>query len=187
MKLKLLKKSSKYEKKHLPFPVYLSYCLIIALLLTSVTSARYLSSMSGSDNADVAKWIVDVESISEKVKFTMSRDSGDSIQTQNYGFNVNNYMDDTVSEVALQYDIVLILNKPLQDYVTMELVENDQTEYDYTLDDDNKTYIFKNINYFNANVKISHHYKIIFTGDFSQKLSSENYDITIQVNAQQID
>lgn len=179
MKLQLLKKSSTYEKKHLPFPVYLSYCLIIALLLTSVTSARYLSSMSGSDNADVAKWVVDVEYDSlDKVE--MKRPSDDGIKEEKYSFSVKNYKDNVVSEVALKYDIVIILNEDLPTGVTIKL---NNTELSF----DNKKCILNDVGIIPALTRKSIDYELSFIGDFDTIGSNYTRNISIRVDAEQID
>lgn len=179
MKLKLLKKSSKYEKKHLPFPVYLSYCLIIALLLTSVTSARYLSSMSGSDNADVAKWVVDVKYDSlDKVE--MERPSNDGPKEEKYSFYVKNFKGNVVSEVALQYDIIITLDNALPNGVTIKL-NNKELSFD------NNKCILNDVGIIPALTPTSIDYELSFIGDFDIICSNYTRNISIQVDAQQID
>lgn len=170
--------SSQKSRLHLPLHVILAYLLVCSLLLTGVSFSRYISSEGGSDNARVAAGAV-VVSYDDDTIVEMMRPEDDGTLTEDFHFSVSN----TVSEVAIQYDLVVKLDNPLPDGVSMALDGTSCT------DSGDHTYTFANMGTFAAGVEATHTHTLSFTGDFGiyQTPGEVEYPVTISVLAEQID
>ena len=98
----------------IPLCAYLLYLLVAVSLFTGLTASRYLASDSGQDSGSVAGVALSTSVV----------DGGGSIALTpggqgSYSFTVSNHDGSAVSEVALQYDVVVTGSLP--DGVTMQL------------------------------------------------------------------
>lgn len=166
------------SRPHLPLHVYLSYLLIGTFLLTGVSFARYISFADGSDSARVAAGTV-VVTYDGDAAIEMIRPTDDGILMENFNFYVSN----SGSEVAIQYDLVVELDAPLPDGVTMTL-DGEPCE-----GNSDNIYTFTNMGTFAAGVETINPHTLTFTGDFSEYQTPGvfTYPITISVLATQID
>lgn len=164
----------------LSLPVWLAYLLVCTLLLTGVSFARYITTADGSDAARVAAGLVTVGYDESKTAIQLVRPSGDGVLTENYEFTVSNGS----SEVAIQYDVVVTLNKALGEGVTMTLDGQPGTETD-----GGKQYEFTNMGTFAAEMEQTIPHILSFTGDFDtiRPGTDDNYDIQISIRSRQID
>lgn len=172
-------KSSPKGRCRLPLHVYLAYLLVCTLLLTGVSFSRYISTANAGDSARVAKGVVTV-SYDENTELKLERPTDDGTLTENFQFHVSN----SVSEVAIRYDVVVTLDKALGNGVTLTLdgrpgtVKNGGIEYE-----------FPNMGIFAAGVSDSKTHTLSFAGDFMEIPSGtdDTYSIQIAIRSQQID
>lgn len=177
--IKQYEQKEKKSRRRLPLHVYLAYLLVCTFLLTGVSFSRYISSASGSDSARVAKGVVTV-SHDNTTEIRLVRPANDGILTEDFQFEVLN----NGSEVAIQYDVVVTLDKPLRDGVTMTLDRSAGTVKD------NKTvYEFRNMGTFEAGVSDTRSHTLSFAGDFDtiSPGTDDAYGIQITIRSQQID
>lgn len=171
--------SEKPIVRFLPLPVWLAYLLVCTLLLTGVSFARYITTASGSDAARVAAGLVTVD-YDDTNEIKLVRPSTDGLLTENYKFTVSNGS----SEVAIRYDVVVTLDKPLNSGVTMTLDGQTGTETG-----DRKQYEFTNMGTFAAGENDTYTHTLSFTGNFDTISSGtdDTYNIKILIRSRQID
>lgn len=177
--IKQYEQKEKKSRRRLPLHVYLTYLLVCTFLLTGVSFSRYISSASGSDSARVAKGMVTVR-CDDDTTVNLVRQSDDGVETEDFSFSVTN----SISEVAIQYDVVVTLDKPLGNGVTMNLDGNEGTK-----SEDGKEYKFSNMGMFEAGKSHSSNHILSFSGDFMEIPSGtdDTYNIQITIRSQQID
>lgn len=173
------KASAKPTAPRLPWPVLLAYLLVCTLLLTGVSFARYTSGTGGTDTARVAAGCVEVHP-SDSTTVELTRPKNDGVETADFSFSVSNGN----SEVAIRYDIIVTLDKPLPDGVTLALDGNTGSPAP-----DEKSYTFAGAGVFPAGPQASQSHTLSFTGDFNryQTPGTFDYPVTISVRATQID
>lgn len=179
MRIKEKNKQSKRRLFPLPLYVYLIYFMVCTLLLTGISFSGYVSTSAGSDSASAAAGLVTVSYDENSTKLNMIRPSNDGVLVENFTFDVSN----NISEVAIRYDVVVTLNQPLRNGVTMRL---DGVECSGNT---NNMYKFSNIGTFEAGVKKTNTHTLSFAGDFDtiSPGTDDTYDIQIKINSQQID
>lgn len=159
----------------LPLYVYLSYIVVCTLMLIGISFSRYVSIERGSDSARVAagSLVVTHDSISE---IALNRTYDDSVITRKFNFYVSN----KASEVAIRYNLIVKLNESLPNGVTMTL--------DGKIIDGNTTsYTFNNAGIFEAGKQQTNMHTLSITGDYALINKSSERNITISVQAEQID
>ena len=114
MRLKLKHHPEIKPRFRLPLHVYMIYLLICTFLLTGVSFARYIATGSGSDSARIAAGTVEV-SHDSNTKIEITRPTDDAPVTKGFSFTVSNKN----SEVAIRYDVIVTLNEPLPEGVSM--------------------------------------------------------------------
>lgn len=164
----------------LPLPVWLAYLLVCTLLLTGVSFARYITTANGGDTARVAAGLVTVNYEESDAEIRLERPTGNSVETNKFEFSVSNGS----SEVAIRYDVVVTLDMPLKDGITMKL--DGQTG---TATGEENQYVFSNVGTFAAGENETIPHTLSFEGDFGtiQKDMNDTYKIEISVRSQQID
>ena len=101
----------------LPLRAYLAYLLVCTLSLTGVSFSRFVASAGGGDSARVAAGAL-VVTWDDPTSLEMDRPAGgEATAREEFRFSVSN----GGSEVAMSYDVVVTLDQPLPDGVTMEL------------------------------------------------------------------
>lgn len=176
MKIKI--KQLKKRIFPLPFYVYLSYLVMCTLLLTGVSFSRYISIANGNDSAHAANGGVSVNCDSNMViEMDYPRD-GNEIIKQFY-FSVSN----NVSDVAIQYDVVVTLEKELPAGITMQLDGKPCSGNSENI------YSFSNMGVFEAGTVKSIVHELTFTGNFDvyKTLGEVEFPINISVYAEQVD
>lgn len=177
--IKQYEQKEKKSRRRLPLHVYLAYLLVCTFLLTGVSFSRYISSASGSDSARVAKGVVTVR-YDDSTTVNLVRPSGDGLETEEFSFSVTN----SISEVAIQYDVVVTLDKPLGKGVTVKLDGNAGN-----VKNEGKEYEFSNMGMFEAGVSTTKTHTLSFVGDFDTIIpgTDDTYNIQITIRSQQID
>lgn len=172
--------SEKPIVRFLPLPVWLAYLLVCSLLLTGVSFARYVTTANGSDAAQVAAGLVTVSYEESTTAIRMERPTNDGLEEKDFIFGVSN----NSSEVAIRYDVVVTLDTPLKNAVTMTLDGKTGTKTD-----DGKQYEFFNMGTFAAGVEQTKTHTLSFTGDFDtiRPGTDDTYNIKILIRSQQID
>lgn len=171
-------------------------CALVGVLLTvGVSYSSYSSSDGAEDGARVAGGLVKVEyDKTENVdedgnpKIDLVRPSNDGILTESLGFSVSNGSDFT-SEVAIEYDINVTLEKPetLPNGVTIKLMREDKV-LDFLSGSGNDGALAAS-GVFEPGKADEHKYAIVFEGDFDTiRPGIEAKDhVGITVNAEQVD
>lgn len=168
--------------RHFPIFVYLSYFFISTLMLTGISFSRYISTTKGEDGADVAAGIV-VAVPETKGNLTLQLEENQS--TIAYDFTVSNEKNGTMSEVAIQYDIIVALNEPLPDGISLQL-DGESPERQQ----EKKEYVFSQAGVFDAAKGEKHNHTLIFQAkkeDVLKEQETMERTVTVTVHAQQID
>ena len=130
--------------------------ILLLSVLTPITVAKYISSMSDNNNANIASFIL-IDDLNEikNVKLDDIRKPGDS---QTVTFSVCNYLEDRVCEVALEYDFTVetLGNIPLTCNVSSNAASGSASYTSGNL----STYQYWSNGIFNASEKGLHTYSV---------------------------
>lgn len=174
--------SKKTVIRPLPLSVWLAYLLVCTLLLTGVSFARYTVTNSGDDTARAAAGQVTVD-WADNTNITLAASSTDGAEAS-YTFSVSN----NGSEVAIQYDVVVTMQEPLPQGVTMKLDGESCTKSDESTGE--AVYEFSDVDIFEANGDRTNNHILTFakeSGSSTSGTENKEYNIQIAVRAQQID
>lgn len=174
MRLKLKHHPEIKPRFRLPLHVYMIYLLICTFLLTGVSFARYIATGSGSDGARVAAGAVEV-SHDSNTKIEITRPTDDAPVTKGFSFTVSNKN----SEVAIRYDVIVTLNEPLPEGVSMT-VDGKPCPGSGTV------FSFPNAGVFSAGSNEIKTHTISFTGNYMTIDEASSRTITISVQSEQI-
>ena len=135
--------------------------LLMLLIVAPITIAKYVSSMSDNNNANIASFIL-IDDLNEikNVKLNNIRKPGDS---QTVTFKVANFLEDKVCEVALEYNFTVetLGNIPLTCTVTSSGATGSASYTSGNL----STYQYWSNGYFNASEMSTHTYSITVSWD----------------------
>lgn len=159
-----------------PLPVYLSYLVVCTLLLTGVSFSRYISQGGSNDSTRVAAGGITV-SYADHVTVEMERPVSDQIQTEKFSFCVSN----NVSEVAVKYDVLVTVDQILPEGIIMNLDGIPCSS------NSGNTYIFADKGIFAAGESKTYTHTLSFSGDYQIIQEQAERNITISVQAEQID
>ncbi len=175
-----VEKNEREEKRRLPPYIYLAYLLVCTAVLTGVSLAGYTTTVSGSDSARIAAFVVTASSTQDGNALVI--DCADTSKlTQEYQFTVANNQDGKVSEVAANYDVVVTLNQALPTGVSMTLDGNSGSA-------SGNTYTFSNAGTFTAAAEEEIIHTLTFTADAdTAAATSAPINITVSVHAEQAD
>lgn len=170
-------KNGQEKKRGIPLSVYLCYMIVCTFIATGVSFCRYISTANGNDSSRVAAGIVDVTYADDTtIEMETPADDSTDIITKDFKFSVSNKS----SEVAIQYDVVVKLEKALPEGVKLTLD-------DKTVSGEEGTHTFSNMGTFQAGEKEKREHTLSFTGD-SEKIQQQfETNITVTVKAVQID
>lgn len=161
-------------------PVCLMYMLLCTLVFTGFTFSRYISGAQGQEKGQVAAGVVVVSHDPDATSIVIKRPSNDGIKSESFSFTVSNQGTGSPSEVAIKYDIVVTLKESLPDGVSMKLDGKEVSP-------DGLTYTFSNAGTFEANNADIHSHILTFTGDYLIINEGSERDLTLSVQAEQID
>lgn len=155
-----------------PLCVYLLYLLVAVSLFTGITASRYLASDSCDDSASAAA-----------VALSTSVDGADSITLtpggqDSYSFTVSNHEGSTVSQVALQYDVVVELSGELPQGVSVALDGAPGSG-------SGTVYTFSSVGTFEAGEEDDNQHTLTLTADDSSLAAS--VELTVTIRAEQVD
>lgn len=156
----------------------LAYLLLCTLLLTGVSFSRYITGTGAGDQARAAAWKVEVSYTGTFADQTMKRPSDDGVETVSYPFTVTNH-----SETALQYDLEIQLDQSLPEGVTAEL---DGKAISFS-EGNSIVCTVPNAGSLAAESDASQQHTLSFAGDYYTISSGSDIQITITVDAVQID
>ena len=176
MYLKLKHKPAARSRFRLPIQAYLAYLLIGASLLTGMSFARYITTDGGADSARVAAGTIKVTYDENTTAIEMTRPENDNFETDSFQFHVSN----PNSEVAIRYDVIVSLNEPLPNGVTMQMDGTDGST------DDQKTFTFENAGVFSAGTPETQDHTLSFIGDYRIISQKSTRTIALSVLAEQI-
>lgn len=171
----------KERKALLPFHVWLTYLLVCTLLATGVSFARCVSTSTAGDSARAAALSVNAQADSDQNALTIDEDN----PSAEYAFTVSNTDNRTVSQTALQYDVIVELDQTLPADVSMELISSDGSA-DSPDSTTGYTYIFSDIGILEAGIEENDSYTLVFQTTGSPSVSCViNADVSVR--AEQID
>lgn len=154
----------------------LAYLFLCTLLLTGVSFSRCITGTGADDQARAAAWEVEVTCKPDTIlEMERPSDPDNQIVSVSYPFTVTSH-----SETALQYDLEIQLDQSLPDGVTAEL---DGTAVTFT---DCKCTV-SNAGPLAAGSNVSKEHTLSFAGDYDIISSDSDIQITITVDAVQID
>ena len=183
MRFRQKNKHGQLERVGVSLPVCLMYLLLCTLVFTGFTFSRYISGAQGQEKGQVAAGVVIVSHDPDATSIVMKRPSNDGIKSESFSFTVSNQGTGSPSEVAIKYDIVVTLKESLPDGVSMKLDE----EVSPQVSPDGLTYTFSNAGTFEANNADKHSHMLTFSGDFGTISKNSVTDLTLSVQAEQID
>lgn len=167
----------KLPQYRLPLHVYLLYLLVVSFLLTGMSLSRYVTATSGGDTARVAGTAVSTQVTQGNGSIALTQPGA----TAGYSFSVTNSRGGTISQVALQYDVIVEVGEPLPAGVELRL--DGKTGQ---LDPEGKTYTFVDVGTFGAGNEDTHPHTLTFAAtDVLDEVVSIN--VTVSVRAEQID
>ena len=156
-------------------------CLVLATThLASNLYAKYTSSDSGGDSARVAVWNVEASgSSASDVKIDLATAATDNSTVSNtYALTVTNK-----SEVASNYDIIVVFDKALSDEITLTLDGGAKTA---TTTDNNKEFVFSNVGQLGVgNTSAAH--TLTFAANYADVDVDYSYEFNVKVDFEQID
>lgn len=180
------------KKPGRPPLVQLAYLFVFSLLLTGVSFSYYVSTSSGGAGAQVAGGMLTVEDLSWAAprSLTLGPDPGSA----SWDFAVANSRGDEVSQVTLQYDVVLKLEKPLPDGVTVWLDgregQPDTDLWGLWFDSGSSgctCYTFEEAGWFEAGMGASQTHTVRFETSGAALSEDSSIPFTITVRAEQMD
>lgn len=165
--------------------------ILIILLTIKISFSSYETASNSNVVSDIAFYLLDVNKQSEEIKIgDISPDGKDYI----YNITVQNYKDDIISEVDLEYnlDLITTTNIPLNYEIKLK---NDSTNIITTKEifqDNDLMYFnkFSTLSYqFTKNKKMSKEYELII--NFPKEYNDEAYQglidsVKIEVNSKQL-
>ena len=151
--------------------------LLLVMLTTSVVSghyARYTTTVTSGDSARVAKYEVTVAAASAD---TLKLDPNGTDKTASYNFSVT-----SGSEVTVEYDLVVVFPKAMQEGITLTLT---QGSTEISLTQDGNIYKAANAGTFSPTGG-THAYTLTFAA--TEPIGADELkDIAIRVDARQVD
>lgn len=157
----------------------LAYLLLCTLLLTGVSFSRYITGTGAGDQARAAAWKVEVSYQPDTIlEMECPTDPDNQIVSVSYPFTVTNH-----SETALQYDLEIQLDQSLPEGVTAEL---DGESISFS-EGSNPVCTVPNAGSLAAESDASQQHTLSFAGDYYTISSGSDIQITITVDAVQID
>lgn len=103
-------KTPKKKASKIPLHIYLGYLIILTLVFTTASFAKFATSGDSMDSAKVASFSVSAavgDNSSQSVGFNDAASSFTTSQTVTYDINVTNSEDKKISEVAVGYSIII--------------------------------------------------------------------------------
>lgn len=184
MRFRQKNKHGQLERVGVSLPVCLMYLLLCTLVFTGFTFSRYISGAQGQQKGQVAAGVVVVSHDPDDTSIVMKKPSNYDVPvSESFSFTVSNQGTGSPSEVAIKYDIVVTLKESLPDGVSMKLDE----EVSPQVSPDGLTYTFSNAGAFEANSSAKHSHILTFTGDYLIINEGSERDLTLSVQAEQID
>ena len=155
-------------------------CLVLATThLASNLYAKYTANDSGSDSARVAAWDVEASGTNaSNVKIDLATAAtANSTVSNTYKVTVTNK-----SEVASNYDIIVVFDKALSDEITLKLDGGAKT----ATTTDNKEFVFSNVGQLGVgNTSATH--TLTFAANYADVDVDYSYNFNVKVDFEQID
>jgi len=168
----------------LPLRVYLSYLLVITLIFTAVSFAKFATSGAGGDSARVASFAVSAAGESDTA-LAMSFDSVTGTKQDSYTITVYNYDASTTAEVAVRYDVVVTVDGTLPAGVSFTVDGKNASSVNGSV------YTFSGVGELAGGSRNTASHTLTFTGDSSKIVSDftgeNSLEFSISVNFEQID
>ena len=159
-------------------PKLMYFVFITTIIVTTFSLSKYESSIAGSSEVPVASFVVNATGSDKDLLFI---DCNSDTPTISYDVIVLNKKDNSISQVAIKYDIVVEFGESLPTGLTLsDGTSSIQTEEGKT------TYVFSDAGNFYASVEKSNTHTITLTGS-NEVLTAYDGTMSFYVDAMQID
>jgi hypothetical protein len=167
---------------------YMTYLIIVTLVVTAVSMSRYATMVTGSEEVGVAKVVIQYEPISATLNGNAINSVADGITVSNvlpadvleYHFSIKNYAGDNLNQVLMKYRIIInIVPNPTQLPLTYILTPDDiyhSASGEWT--------------YMGYGEKETHNYTLTVTWEENEddpSYKSKEQSIQIQIDSEQVD
>ena len=152
--------------------------LITTIIVSTFSLSKFQTAKAGASDVTVASFVINATGNDVD---KLSLDCNENNPTVSYDVVVTNKKDDSISQVAIKYDIVVEFSKPLPTGLTLS---DGTTSID--LIDGQTTYVFSDIDNFSAGVEKSNTHTITLNGS-NEVLIEYDGTMSIYVDATQID
>lgn len=159
-------------------PKLLYGVIITTIIVTTFSLSKYESAMAGSSDATVAKFIVDATGTDAD---SLTLDCNSDTPSVNYDVIVTNKKDNSISQVAIKYNIVIEFSESLP---TGIIISDGTTTINSV--DGQTTYTFNDIGNFTAGIEKSNTHTFTLTGS-EDVLTAYSGTMSFYVDATQID
>lgn len=159
-------------------PKLMYFVIITTIIVTTFSLSKYESAIAVSSDVTVASFVVNATG-SEIDK--LSIDCNSETPTISYGVIVSNQKDNSISQVAIKYDLIVEFSEGLPTGITI----SDGTTILNSVDGQT-SYVFSDIGNFNAGVEKSNTHTITLNGS-NEVLTAYDGTMSFYVDATQID
>ena len=159
-------------------PKLMYFVIITTIIVTTFSLSKYESAIAGTSDVTVASFVVDAtgNDVSD-----LSLDCNSDTPTTSYDIVVTNKKDNSISQVAIKYDLVVEFSESLPTGITI----SDGTTILSSVDGQT-TYMFSDVGDFSAGIEKSNTHTITITGS-DEVLTAYSGSISFHVDATQID
>ena len=159
-------------------PKLMYFVIITTIIVTTFSLSKYESAMAGSSSVNVASFVVNATGSD---KDSLSIDCNSDTPIISYDVIVSNKKDNSISQVAIKYDIVVEFSQPLPTGLTL-------TDGTTSIDsiDGETNYMFSDVGNFSAGVEKSNTHTITLIGS-NEVLTEYDGTMSFYVDATQID
>jgi len=159
-------------------PKLMYFVIITTIIVTTFSLSKYESAIAGSSDVTVASFVVNANGNQQDI---LSIDCNSTTPSASYDIVVTNKKDNSISQVAIKYDIVVEFSKPLP----TGMVLSDGITIINTVDGQT-TYVFSDVGNFSANIEKNNTHTITLTGS-NEVLTAYDGTMSFYIDATQID
>lgn len=159
-------------------PKLMYFVIITTIIVTTFSLSKYESAIAGSSDVTVASFVFNATGSD---KDSLSIDCNSDAPTISYDVIVSNQKDNSISQVAIKYDIIVEFSEPLPTGITI----SDGTTILNSVDGQ-ITYIFSDVGNFNAGIEKNNTHTITLNGS-NEVINAYDGTMSFYVDATQID
>lgn len=159
-------------------PKLMYFVIITTIIVTTFSLSKYESAIAGSSDVTVASFVVNATGSD---KDSLSIDCNSDAPTISYDVIVSNKKDNSISQVAIKYNIVVEFSESLPTGITI----SDGTTILNSVDGQT-TYIFSDVGNFNVGTEKNNTHTITLNGS-NEVINAYDGTMSFYIDATQID